>query len=156
MAYSGNAAGSMLSFVIAALLVLFLSNKRFQEHDRSSLPLRALKALEDRDQFPGCVVIVIVGWEQSCGSIGCFHRNPETLCNCNQRDGLRIAFSIQKLVNDRSIQAACTRAFRLGPSPFTHLHLEPLWKAHRLTHRNHFVTVPVSIGSRLAALYRQK
>lgn len=146
----------MFSFAVAALLVLFLCGQCLEKHERGRSALWVLKAVEDVNQFPGYFFIVIAGRKQSCGAIGCFHRNLEASCDGNQGDGLRFAFSVQELVNDRSIQTTCTRTFRLGPPPLTHLRLEPLWKANRLTHRTHFVIIPASLGSRFATLYRQK
>lgn len=51
----------MPSFAVAAQLVLFLCDKCFQEHDRGRPALRALKALEDVEQFLGCIVLMVTG-----------------------------------------------------------------------------------------------
>jgi len=137
---------------ISAQLILFFCNKCFQEHDRRCLPLWALQALEDMDQFLGGIVVMIAGREQSRGSIGCFHGNLESTGNGNKRDRLRFAFSVQEFVDDGAVQIAGPRALGLGPPSITHFCLEPLCKVHSFTHRKHFVIIPVSAGSRFVAL----
>jgi hypothetical protein len=144
-----------LAFVITTLFVFLLGHDRLEKHDRGGFALRALNTLEKMDHFLRGIISIHTRRQQSCCPVGRFDRNFESASDCSQCNRLWSAFSIDELIDDRAVQITRSRAIGLGPPAFVYFGLEPLCKTQILTHEKHFVTFPVSMGSRFVAQHLQ-
>ncbi|HEX9388096.1 MAG TPA: hypothetical protein VF918_17355 [Anaerolineales bacterium] len=54
---------STLFFAVAALFIFFFCNERFEKHNGSCFSLGTLNALENMNQFYGCIITLQIGWK---------------------------------------------------------------------------------------------
>src|SRR5512142_3172261 len=89
-----------LCFGIAAPLIFLLCDERFEEHDGGRPSLWTLDTVESIHQLFRCVIPVCAERQQPGRAISCLDRYFERARDGSQRGRLRIALSVQKLVDD--------------------------------------------------------